>query len=176
MGGRYAGPMRVMVAGMGNVLRLDDAFGVAVIEHLARSPVPEEVTLMDAGIGGIHLVQELMTPFDMLLLVDAADFGRPPGTLAVIKPDVVDVQAMSLFARNDELADMHYATPDRALMLAKALGVLPEDHWIVGCQPLDAHGLGEGMSTLVDQAVPAAADEVRRIVAAAGVDWPRPVE
>jgi len=159
-----------MVAGMGNVLRLDDGFGIAVIELLARGRVPEGVTLMDVGIGGIHLVQELADPYDLLVVVDAADLGRAPGTVLVIRPDVLDVTALPLLERHDELADMHYATPERALMLARAMGVLPDENYMVGCQP-QSEELGEGLSEPVQRAVPAAAAAVRQLVSEAGLPW-----
>jgi hydrogenase maturation protease len=65
---------------------------------------------------------------------------------------------------------MHYATPERALMLAKAVGVLPETTWLVGCQPADAERLGEGLSPEVERAVEPALAEVRRLLRDLGAD------
>src|SRR5919206_3931879 len=96
-----------------------------------RRPRPE-VEVLDVGIGGIHLVQELLDPVDALVTLDATELGRPAGAVAVVRPDVRDPTGP------DDLADMHYATPERALMLARALNVLPERVWIVGCQPENA--------------------------------------
>jgi hydrogenase maturation protease len=89
----------------------------------------------------------------------------------VIRPDVRDVTALPLDRRRDELADMHYATPERAFMLARGLGVLPAT-WVIGCQPADAERVGEGLSPVVAAAVDAAGAEVRRLVTALGVPWP----
>lgn len=119
---------------------------------------------MDVGIGGIHLVQQLMEPVDALIVLDAVDAGREPGTVVVIHPDVLDVATMSVTERHDRLADMHYAVPERALMLAKGLGVLPKSVWIVGCQPRDAESYEMGLSEEVMRGVDAALAEVRRIV------------
>jgi hydrogenase maturation protease len=163
--------MRILVAGVGNVLRGDDGFGVVVVQRLMEQALPSGVEVMDVGIGGIHLVQEMLTPVDALVVVDAIDLGRPPGTVLVVVPDVEDVIAKPLAQRRDELADMHYSTPQRALMLARALGVLPASVWIVGCQPKDAERLGEGLSDEVESAVGAALAEVRRVVAGLGVAW-----
>lgn len=156
---------------MGNVLRRDDGFGVAVADLLAASKPPPEVTVMDFGIGGIHLVQEMMNEIDALIVVDAVDLGRNPGTVLVVEPVVEDIAALPLFARHDRLADMHYATPERALMLAGAVGCLPATIWVVGCQPLDADGLGEGLSDPVASAIPLAVSEVRRLIEDLGVTW-----
>lgn len=164
--------MKVLVAGVGNLLRGDDGFGVVVAERLVEHGVPHGVRVLDVGIGGIHLVQELLDPVDALVVVDAVDLGRPPGTLLVIRPDVRDVTALPPARRRDELADMHYATPERAFMLARGLGVLPAATWVVGCQPADAERVGEGLSPVVAAAVDAAGAEVRRLVATLGVPWP----
>lgn len=151
--------VRVLVAGVGNVLRGDDGFGVVAAQRLLGEPLPPEVEVLDVGIGGIHLVQELLDPVDALVILDATELGRPPGAVAVMRPDVREPRG------TDDLADMHYATPERALMLAGALNVLPERVWIVGCQPAEADGLGEGLSPAVASAVEPAVAEVRRLVA-----------
>jgi hydrogenase maturation protease len=164
--------VKVLVAGVGNLLRGDDGFGVVVAERLASQGVPDGVRVLDVGIGGIHLVQELLDRVDALVVVDAVDLGRPAGTVLVVRPDVRDVAALPPAQRRDQLADMHYATPERAFMLAQALGVLPAATWVVGCQPVDAERLGEGLSPLVADAVEAAGVEVRRLVTELGVPWP----
>jgi hydrogenase maturation protease len=166
--------MNVVVAGMGNVLRGDDGFGVAVAQRLEAADPPSGVRVLELGIGGIHLVQELLEPTDALVIVDAVDLGRPPGAVTVIRPHVQDVAALSLKERHDALADMHYATPERALMLAGALNILPENVWLVGCQPRDADGLREGLSPEVAAALEPAIAEVRRLLAVLGVEWAPP--
>ena len=162
----------MLVAGVGNVLRGDDGFGVAVAERLADEKLPDQVRVMEVGIGGIHLVQELLAePVDMLIIVDAVEMDRPPGTILLIRPFVEEVKSLPLAEKHDRLADMHYATPDRVLMLVNALGELPEKVWIVGCEPLDAHSLGEGLSEPVEHGISLAIGEIRSIVRAAGIAW-----
>jgi hydrogenase maturation protease len=164
--------VRILVAGFGNVLRADDGFGVAVVERLAAEPVPEGVTISDVGIGGINLVQDLLAePADGLVVVDALDLGRHPGTVVVLRPDVLDVATLGVLERRDHLADMHYATPERALMLASAMGVLPAATLLVGCQPLDADAIGPGLSEPVTAGVEQALTEVRAVVSEMGIPW-----
>lgn len=164
--------MRVVVAGMGNLLRHDDGFGVVVAQRLLVSAIPQGVTVMEVGIGGIHMVQALFDPTDALIVLDAVDLGRTPGTVLVIEPEVVDVASMSLMERHDQLADMHYATPARALMLARGLGILPDKTWLIGCQPVDPESYGEGLSPEVEAAIEPAIAEVRRLVSSLGIGWP----
>lgn len=156
--------MRVLVAGVGNVLRGDDAFGVEVARRVADLPLPTGVRVVETGIGGIALVQELCDGWDALVVVDAVDRGRAPGAVMLIDPEIVDVDALSWSERHDLLADMHLATPERALMLARALGVLPDRVVLVGCQPEDAERVGTGLSPSVAHAVELAVDEVVRYV------------
>jgi len=152
--------MRILIAGVGNVLRADDAFGVEVARRLVALDLPKEVTVVETGIGGIALVQELQDGYDALVVVDAVDVGRTPGNVFLIDPDVVDVNALTWAEKHDLLADMHLATPGRAMMLAKALGVLPPMRLMVGCQPVDPDSVGTGMSEPVTAAVGVAVNEI----------------
>lgn len=146
--------MRILVAGMGNALSGDDGFGVAVAHVLAARRLPPEVRVIEVGIGGIHLVQELMSGFDALIVVDAVERGAEPGTIFVLEPDVPEINSQNSQAL---LADIHYTIPSRALMLAKALRVLPESVMLVGCQ-------GELVDTLDLELTPVVKRSVGRAV------------
>ena len=117
----------MLVAGVGNLLRADDAFGVEVAHRLMEMDLPDGVKVVETGIGGIALVQELQEGYDALVVIDAVDRGRPPGHVMLILLDVPDVDDMEWGERYDFLADVHLATPERALIMSKALGVLPEN-------------------------------------------------
>lgn len=158
------------MACFGNLLRGDDGFGVTVAERLLAGGVPTGVRVLEVGIGGIHLVQELLDPADALVVVDALDLGRRPGTVVVLRPELPGLHTSPL-ERRDQLADMHYASPERALMLARGLGILPAANFLVGCQCEDAERLGEGLSPKVAAAVDLAVAEVRRLVGQLGVPW-----
>jgi len=146
---------RVLVAGVGNVLRGDDGFGPAVVGRLGELPAGAEA--VETGIGGVALLQELLAGCDGLVLVDAVDRGAAPGTLFELQPDVGDAV---------HVADVHLANPDRVLSMAKTMGALPERVRIVGCQPGTVDELGERLSSPVAAAVVPAVATVRRIVAA----------
>jgi hydrogenase maturation protease len=156
--------MKVLVAGAGNVLRADDAFGVEVARKLEHFDLPDGVKVVETGIAGIVLVQELQDGWDALIVVDCKDVGRPPGRVVLIEPDVVDVEALSWTEKHDLLADMHLATPDRAMMLARALGVLPPKLLLVACQPEDPDAVGETMSAPVAAAVDDAVKEILSLI------------
>ncbi len=144
----------VLVAGVGNVLRGDDGFGVAVVQQLAQRPdLPSTVKIVEVGIGGISLVQELLDGYDVLLIVDAVERGGPPGTIYLLEPEVPDLSEWPFEQRQDFLADMHMATPARTLILAKALGVFPPAVYMLGCQPTTCDDLVIGLSPPVERAV-----------------------
>jgi len=157
--------MRILIAGVGNVLKADDRFGVEVAHRLEAMELPDGVRVVETGIGGIALVQELQEGWDAMIVADAVDRGRAPGTVMLIEPDVIDVHALSWGERSDLLSDAHLATPERVFMLARALGVLPARLLMVGCQPLDVEAIGTDMSEPVTAAVEVAIAEILRHVA-----------
>jgi len=73
----------IVVAGCGNPLYADDGFGIAVVESLQGLELPENVKVIDAGLGGPHFVFTLLDPASTkkLIIVDIADFGGEPGEL-----------------------------------------------------------------------------------------------
>ena len=144
---------RVLVAGVGNVLRGDDGFGPAVIDRLG--PLPAGAEAIETGIGWVALLQELMAGCGGLVLVDAVDRHATPGTVFVLAPEVGDAVHQ---------ADVHLANPDRVLSMAKTMGVLPRRVRIVGCQPEGMDELGAGLSDAVRASVDEAVLRVQEIV------------
>lgn len=161
---------RLLVAGMGNVLRGDDGFGVAVACALAARHLPPAVKVIEVGIGGIHVVQELFSGYDALVVIDAVDRGAEPGTVFLLEPRVPVLDPLSEGGRSELLADMHYAVPSKALIMARALGVLPRRAWILGCQPRNSHALGLELSEPVRAAVPQAVARLERLIAELGLE------
>jgi len=157
--------VRVLVSGMGNDLCRDDGFGIEAVRRFAALPPRENVRVIESGIAGIALVHELMDGYDMLVIVDAADRGGEPGTVYLLQMDVPPIDELSDEARLEFSADMHYTVPSKALILARALGVLPARVYLLGCQPAE-HGLGMGLSGAVERGVTEAVQELRRLLRA----------
>ena len=144
---------RILVAAVGNVLRGDDGFGPAVAARLGD--LPDGVEVLETGIGGVALLQELMAGCDRLVLIDAVERGAAPGTLFVEEPEVGEAI---------HVPDVHLANPERVLSMAKGVGALPEKVLVVGCQPGEVDDLGERLSPEVEHAVTVAAATVEEIV------------
>ncbi len=151
--------MKILVAGMGNILRGDDAFGIRVLQALeARGAPPDGVRYYEAGIAGIPFVQELMDNFDALIIADAVDRKTEPGSLFILEPAAAaPVDAGQV---HQTMVDAHYADPSKVLLLARALNVCPPQVFIIGCQPLHVEEAFDGMSPPVERAVPRAVDEI----------------
>lgn len=156
--------MRILVAGVGNVLRQDDGFGVEVARRLAADGLPAQVEVQEFGISGLSLVQELMKGYEGLIIVDAWDRGQPPGQVFVVEPGVPDPRQLSPQAFRDYLADSHYTDPSKALFLAREIGVLPSTVRLVACQPAETEGYGMGLSPEVARGVAEAAARVQAIL------------
>jgi hydrogenase maturation protease len=145
----------VLVAGVGNIFRGDDGFGVAVAAALAREPLPPGVRVRDFGIRGLHLAYELLDPPRLLIVVDAVARGEPPGTLFVIEPETE--------TELDATADPHGMSLPVVFASVGAMGGTLPRLLIVGCEPAE---LGElmGLSPPVERAVAPARDLVRTIL------------
>ncbi len=156
--------MKILVAGMGNVLRGDDGFGIRVVEELTQNHhLPEVVDIYEAGIGGIGLVQELMNGYDALVVVDAVEKGAEAGTVFVLEPleHLTEITDEKL---HESMVDMHYANPSKVLLMAKALNVCPPKVFLVGCQPEYVDDAIEGLRPPVGRAVPRAVKEVLSLI------------
>jgi hydrogenase maturation protease len=150
--------VRIVVAAFGNELRGDDGFGIAVlrkVEELSPARARGNVRLLEVGTAGLSLAQELLTPCDRLIVIDAMLRGGLPGTVYVLKVDDVPE------ARE---VDMHLTVPARALAVAKALGALPPETFFVGCEPAEVDALTTELSAPVRGAVDAAAKHVATLI------------
>ena len=147
---------RTLIAGFGNVLRGDDGFGVEVLRRLGdRGVASEHVELLDVGTGGIRLAQELITPYDRLIIIDAATRGGIPGTVYSLIVEGV---------RPTREIDMHTTVPSRALEVAQAFGPLPREIYLVGCEPEQVDELTTDLTPVVAAAVDEAVRRVEELV------------
>ena len=148
---------RILVAGVGNVLHGDDGFGIEVANQLMkRTDLPESVKVIETGIGGMSLVQELMYGYDALAILDAYKNDRAPGDVYLLEPVLPDLSGMDAHERRDYFADTHYATPFRALSFLEQIGNLPGTIRIIGCEPEEVDALRIGLSPPVAKAIPGA--------------------
>lgn len=153
--------MRILVAGLGNVFEGDDGFGVEVAAALARTDLPEGVTVSDFGIRGVHLAYQLLEPYDLVVIVDAVQRGEQPGSLYVIEHGT-DADRRPP-AEDAPVLDAHDMAPDEVLALVPVLGGTLGRVVIVGCEPASIAPL-MGLSEPVARSLDRAAQLVTEIV------------
>jgi hydrogenase maturation protease len=139
-------PLRVLVAGIGNVFLGDDGFGC----ELARRVAFAGVDVADFGIRGMDLAYAL-ADYDVVVLLDATPRGGEPGTLYVIEPDL---EGLPLDV------DAHAMHPVSVLALAKALGGELPRTLVLGCEPAGVEEFTE-----LSEPVRAALDEAEKLLA-----------
>ena len=151
---------QVLVLGLGNPLRGDDGIGPRVIEVLNRCGLPEGATALDAGTGGLDLLQ-VLEGWERAIIIDAADVGREPGQFARFTPDE------ARFVGSEDAPSLHNAGLAEVLALADAVGQPLPEMVIFGVQP-EKIGWGEGLSPAVEatlsELVDAVLDEVNKFV------------
>lgn len=162
--------MSVLVAGIGNVFLGDDAFGVEVVQRLARGPLPEWVRVVDFGIRGYDLAYALMArEHEGAVLVDLLPAGEAPGTLRVIEPELDPDAPVEL--------DAHGMEPVKVLALVRALGGEPGVIRVVGCESErrdgDEDDMALGLSARVAAAVEPAMQLVLDVAASLRAERPR---
>lgn len=149
---------------MGNDLRQDGGFGIAVIRRFSEGDVPEGVEVYESGIASIGLLQELMYGYEALVIVDATDRDEEPGIVCLLEVEVPDPEELSEEDRREFLADTHLTVPSKALSLARALGVLPPRVYILGCPPKECV-LGMSLSEPVERGAAEAVERLRELTA-----------
>jgi hydrogenase maturation protease len=156
---------RVLVVGVGNLLRQDDGFGIVVAQRLSERPdLPDGVRVTETGIAGVGLVQDLMDGYDALVIVDAVERKGEPGTLYLLEPGVPDIRAWTDDERRAFLADLHQVDPSKALGLAAALGILPPVVRIVGCEPAECDEAEIGLTPAVAHAADLAIERTMQLI------------
>jgi len=148
-------PPRLLVIGLGNVLRTDDGIGSRLAQALAEQRWPPAVRIIDAGTPGLALL-DLLEDAGHAVIIDACDLGSPPGTVRVFTPD--EVRGKSEGAR----LDVHSADVLGTLRLAEELGI----HLtvtLVGIQP-ERIEPGTELSPALSQAFPALLERIRKLI------------
>lgn len=135
---------RIVVLGLGNPMRTDDAVGMLALQRLrARPDFPKSVALIEGGTLGLDLLYPL-EGFTHLLALDAIDAGAQPGTLLRYSGDAIaDLpisKSVHLLGFSDLIGSM------------RLLGNVPAEIVVLGVQPQSA-GWGTELTAVVDVAL-----------------------
>jgi hydrogenase maturation protease len=126
-------PIRTLILGVGNLLLSDEGVGLRVVERLVRMyELPQEVQALDGGTLGLDLLYYLESedgrPVDNLLIIDAVEMKKEPGTLLRMEGDEVP-SFLSI-----KISPHQVGIPDM-LFAAKLKDLYPRNIVLWGVQP-----------------------------------------
>lgn len=84
-----------LVVCIGNELVADDAVGFEIFTRLDSMDLPKNVRLSYMGVGGIDLLDRLQGDEQAMIVVDAVQFGAPPGTIHQLAWDEIPANGNS---------------------------------------------------------------------------------
>jgi hydrogenase maturation protease len=148
---------KILIAGVGNAWLRDDGFGGEVARRLEQHELPDGVSVMDVGTGGLDLAYEVMRGYDALVILDVSRQGGEPGTLYVMEAEEESVQGS---IEDGEVINPHGMDPQTVLRFVKSIGAWPGRVVVIACEPADIEQLGWGLSERVTEAVERAVDLV----------------
>ncbi|KAA5604893.1 hydrogenase maturation protease [Roseospira marina] len=142
---------RPLVIGVGHPDRGDDALGLIALAHLPASLDLGRVAHVGEGLGLIALWEARGT----VVVIDAMDAGRPPGTLLRFTPDSGPMMARAFRTSS------HAFGVAEAVETARVLGRLPDRLVLLGLQGA-CWDLGAPLSAPVAAALPTLLAEVQK--------------
>jgi hydrogenase maturation protease len=152
---------KVLVLGVGNLLMGDEGVGVHAVRVVEEAGLPGNVTVLDGGTGGFHLLSHL-TECDAVVMIDATLDGRPPGTVSVVEPRYASDFPRALSAHDIGLKDL----VESAALVGRLPKVTLITVSVAEVQPMQVE-----MSPVVAAAVP----EVARLARTLAIDLARRV-
>jgi hydrogenase maturation protease len=154
---RPDGPL--LVLGVGNILLKDEGVGVRVAMALAAACERGEIAfghrldIVDGGTLGLDLLPQIEDSA-ALLLVDAVNLQREPGTVYLLRGDEIHATLAGHVSP-------HQVGISDLVAAARLLGGLPEHVSLVGIQPADI-SIGLDLTSVVEAVLPHALDVVVR--------------
>jgi len=120
--------VNIAVFGIGNILLSDDGAGVHAVHRLQeRYEFPASVELIDGGTKGLDLLP-LFEDRDRILIIDAANFRKTPGTIDIVEGDKIPAFL------SKKLSVHQIGLPD-TIFAAKLMEITPSEMCLIGIQP-----------------------------------------
>lgn len=149
-----------LVICIGNELVADDAVGFEVFNQLQAMTLPLGTRLMFMGVGGIDLLDRLQGDEQALIVVDAVQFGAPPGTVHQLAWDEVP-------ANGNSAISAHGIGLKEAIEVGRILcpEKLPSDITLFGIEGRCFNLMRDQMTPAVAAAIPVAVNSVLELLA-----------
>jgi hydrogenase maturation protease len=150
----------ITILGLGNILYGDEGFGVLLAQHLyAGWNFPENVEVVDGGTQGQTLLT-FVEQADRLLVLDAVDFGLPPGELVLRDTVPAYLTAQKIGPHQNSFSEI--------MGLAALRGTEPAHCALLGAQPA-AMTLGAPLSPQLEKNIGKALEMALNILRQWGV-------
>lgn len=154
--------MNIAVFGIGNILLSDDGVGVHAVNRLKNDyEFRESIDLIDGGTKGLDLLP-LFEGRDKVLIIDAANFKKKPGTIDTVAGDRIPAFLSS------KLSVHQIGLPDM-LFAAKLMEITPPEMYLIGIQP-ESMETGTDLSEAVKKQMHFLIDRVIRKLKEWGVE------
>lgn len=147
------GILKILLIGVGNYYRSDDAAGLQVVRQL-KDDVLDAVTLLEHSGEGAALM-EAWKGADAVIVIDAVSSGAPPGTIHRLEPFPEPLPA-AMFKHST-----HAFSIPQAIELSRTLNQLPGRLIIFGIEGRNFEA-GTELSAPVAEALPEVAKQVIR--------------
>jgi hydrogenase maturation protease len=138
-------PERIVVLGLGNLMRTDDAAGMHALTMLAGdNRLPREIRFVEGGTLGLELLY-YVEHASLLLVLDAVDAHESPGTLMLLRGESVETLPCGRSIHLLGLADL--------LSALRLTGRSPAEVVLIGIQP-ESTEWGTQLTHTVSAALP----------------------
>jgi hydrogenase maturation protease len=147
---------RLLIIGIGNPFRNDDAAGLHATRLLKKMDFESSIILEHSGEGAS--LMEMWKGADAVILIDAVSSGSPPGTIHRLQPANRPLPAQMF------QSSTHAFSLPHAVEMARALNQLPPHLLVFGIEGQNFQA-GSELSPEVRSVLPEVANQVRKAVA-----------
>jgi hydrogenase maturation protease len=143
---------KVLILGIGNLLKSDDGLGVHIVRYMEESgaALPEGVELLDGGTAGFDLLG-LIENYDKIVIVDALKADDKPGSIYRFTPEHA-VETRSRFS-------LHEVGIMEVIRVLRILDRNPEIEFI-GIVPENIDDINTNISPAVKESIPRAVEMI----------------
>ena len=136
--------VRIIVAGVGNLLLKDEGIGVHIVHALQQINIPQGTKIIDGGTSPD--LPYYLKNTDKLVIIDAVKGGGKPGAVYRFHPHDVD-------AESEGMVSAHEIGLEQSLKMMRLTRSEPKEVVIIGIEPREI-GWGTELSAELQQKIP----------------------
>jgi hydrogenase maturation protease len=151
--------VKVLILGVGNLLRSDDGVGLHIIEALRKEHLKDNVDLIEA-VSGLDIL-DAIKGYDRIILVDAIKTEGEPGTIYQLSlEDFKDKQTVNSFSTHLNMDIPTMLELGNRLFPEK----MPEDIQIIAIDAEDITTISDKCTPKVEKAIPEVVELIKRLI------------